>query len=131
MGAPAGWRGEGTVAVLCAPRGATGGVRGAMRAAGLAGRGFVWVTVVEDRGGGGGRVTQLLWNERVRRVVREGLGTGVRYVPGTKTGAGGRGVEREVVLMLDGRVWEPGSTEGGKGADKVGEVGTESIEGRG
>ena len=106
--------------MLCAPKGATGGIRSAVRSAE---RGVIWATIVDEQEDGEdgdehsedgeevgvgrvvkgrGRVTQLLWNERVKQVVRDGLGTGLRYVPDVKGGVG-----REVVLMLDGKVWEP------------------------
>ena len=113
--APGEWRGEDTVGVLCAKREATGGVREAVR---MSGKGGVWV-MIEDLDEGvvttgregqregairrGGRVKQILWNERVGKMVGEGVGAGVRYVPGV----GGRGMEKEVCLMVDGVVWVP------------------------
>lgn len=126
---PVGWRGKETVGVLCAKRAATAGVRDAVR---RCGKGVVWV-MVEDLDEGvdavegegeredgenvcnirerrGGRVKQILWNKRVREMVGESVGAGVRYLPEV----GGRVVEREVCLMVDGVVWVP---EAGEGVD--------------
>ena len=101
-GGPVEWRSDNTIGVLCAPKGATSGIRDAVR---MAEKGVIWVTIEEAAGleedvRVEGRVTQLLWNEKVSKMVRNGLGAGLKYVPGTK------GLEQEVVLMLDGRVWE-------------------------
>ena len=46
-GAPAGWRGENTLAVLCAKRQASKGVRDAVRDAGM---GVVWIMIEEGQG---------------------------------------------------------------------------------
>ena len=126
-GAPGEWRSEDTIGVLCAPKGATGGIRDAMR---MAERGVVWVTIGEILGAEEdvhveGRVSQLLWNGLVRKVVKDGLGAGLRYVPGAK------GLEQEVVLMLNGRIWEAESTfdEGaqkGQDLEKVNSTGDKS-----
>lgn len=97
--------------VLCAKREATGGVREAVR---MSEKGVVWIMVEDlDEGVGtiereeparrGGRVKQILWNEKVAKMVGDNIGAGVRYVPG----AGGRGMEKEVCLMVDGMVWVP------------------------
>ena len=115
-GAPGEWRKEDTIGVLCAAKGATSGVRDAMR---VAERGIIWVTVEKGRIGGSraeGKVTQLLWNERVRKLVENGLGAGLRYVPGAER------MEQEVVLMLNGRIWEPEynvDSDGKHGVDPV------------
>ena len=126
-GAPGVWQNDATVGVLCAPKGATEGIRDAMR---KAEKGVVWVSVKELEVGKGngegkeekedgdagvrtaGRVTQLLWNQKVGKTIAEGLGAGLRYVPGVK------GMEQEVVLMLDGRVWEA-EVEGAKHSSEV------------
>ena len=104
-GAPGQWRNDDTIAVLCTPKGATGGIRDAMR---MAERGIVWVTVEETLKSGKvetqAKITQLLWNDCVRRVVADGLGTGLRFLPNRS------GMEQEVVLMLNGRVWQPKQT---------------------
>ncbi|KAL6719880.1 hypothetical protein ACLMJK_001801 [Lecanora helva] len=103
--APGEWRDEGTVGVLCAKREATEGVRQAVR---RSGRGLVWVMAEDVLGGGEekGRVKQVVWNERVGRMMGGKVGAGVRYVRGEN------GMEKEVCLMIDGRVWEPGIFEG-------------------
>ncbi|KAL8929194.1 MAG: hypothetical protein Q9208_001277 [Pyrenodesmia sp. 3 TL-2023] len=99
-GAPSGWRnGERTVALLCAKREATKGVREALRGCGVP---VVWV-MVEDTGGQG-RVRQVLWNAKVSELGAEGLGAGVKYMPSEMEGAG---LEKEVVLTWKGEVWEP------------------------
>lgn len=59
----------------------------------------VWV-MIEDLGEGRGRVRQVLWNDRVDELGGEGVGVGVRYLGG--------GVEKEMVLMWKGELWEPG-----------------------
>lgn len=97
MGAPDGWRGARTVGVLCAKREATRGVREAVRRCGIP---VVWV-MVEDLGSRGGRVRQILWNEKVGEVGGEGVGVGVAYAHGEA------GLDREAVLMWEGRVWDP------------------------
>lgn len=103
-GAPEAWQGEDTIAVLCARREATPGLREAVL---KSKRGVVWV-LVDEVGEGRGRVSQVLWNAQVRSVLGEGWGWGVRYLPGMK-GV----VENEVRLMWEGRVWMP-EFEGGK-----------------
>ena len=102
-GAPSGWRGDTCVGVLCASRPATPGVREAIR---RSKRGLVWMFVEERTKGGegekgdrtGGRVRQMLWNDRVAEMGAEGVDVGLRYVAG--------GVDKEVVLMWKGEVWE-------------------------
>ena len=119
-GAPGQWSGESTVGVLCARREVTAGVRDALR---RSKRGVVWV-MVEDRDDGkkegksegidggeikagksegigvarGGRIRQVLWNDRVQKLVGEVTGTGVIHIPGE---AGGR-METEVLLSWNG-----------------------------
>ncbi|MCJ1437841.1 hypothetical protein MMC27_007228 [Xylographa pallens] len=101
-GAPAGWRGEDVVGVLCAGREATKGVREAIR---NARRGLVWCQI-EDMGAGVGRVRQMLWNQRVGALGAEGVSVGIRHtlVAGEVEG---RNSYDEVVLMWKGEVWEP------------------------
>lgn len=106
-GAPAEWRGGDTIGMLCAKKQATEGVRQAVR---RSERGIMWVMIEDlDDGKEGlegeareGRVRQLLWNGRVGKVISDRVGTGLRYLPGK------RGVEKEVCLALDGKLWEPG-----------------------
>lgn len=97
VGAPAAWRMDAgaVVGVLCAKTKATMGVRRAVQRCGMP---VVWV-MVEDLGERGGRVRQVLWNERVDELGGQGVGVGVRYLGG--------GVEREMVLMWKGEMWEP------------------------
>ncbi len=59
----------------------------------------VWI-MVDDLGEGTGRVRQVLWNDRVDELGGEGVGVGVRYL--------GWGMEKEMVLMWKGELWEPG-----------------------
>ncbi|MCJ1298544.1 hypothetical protein MMC08_001334 [Hypocenomyce scalaris] len=98
-GAPAGWRGAGTVAMLVTTREATKGVREAVARSQVP---AVWV-MVEDLREGVGRVRQVLWNEMVGKMGLEGVGVQVRYLPVQK----GEEVEKEVVLTWKGEVWEP------------------------
>lgn len=88
VGAPLGWRGEGTVALLVARGEATRGVREALQRSRVR-LGFVFVEA-------GGRVRQVLWNGRAGEGL-EGVGVGMKY---------GEGME-EVVLTDDGRPWKP------------------------
>lgn len=107
FGAPGKWGNDATIGVLCAKNKATWGVREAVR---RSRRGIVWVMVENlDRDnkdmkfhkGRGGRVKQILWNGQVAKMIGEELGAGLRYVPGEK------GMEKEVCLTYDGRIWEP------------------------
>ena len=52
-----------------------------------------------------GRIKQILWNEKVEKMVGGGVGAGVRYVPDAVKGKGAW--RKEVLLMVDGRVWVP------------------------
>lgn len=99
-GAPPGWRGPGTVAMLVTTRAATKGVRDAVARSGVP---AVWV-MIEDDGTGAGRVRQMLWNTKGKKMGLAGMGVHVRYLPGK----GGETVEKEVVLTWKGEVWEPG-----------------------
>ncbi|KAL8726466.1 MAG: hypothetical protein Q9166_006697 [cf. Caloplaca sp. 2 TL-2023] len=98
-GAPAGWRGETVIGVLCAKREATKGVRDAVRKSKVP---ITWI-MVEDVGEGKGMVKQILWNEKVSALGLEGMGVGVRYLPAEE----GTQVEKDVVLTWKGEVWEP------------------------
>lgn len=108
-GSPEAWRHDTTVAVLCAKREATDGVRQAIK---RSSRGIVWVMVqdLQDEKGtlmgesDRGRVKQVLWNQHVGGFVGERVGTGLKYVMGKGE------VVKEVYLTLDGRVWEPDVT---------------------
>ena len=119
-GAPGEWRGEDTIGVLCAKREVTAGVRDALR---RSKRGVVWVMVedlddaktegkkrkrdvVEQAAGGSretqevreGRIKQILWNDRVQKLVGEVTGTGVIHLPAED---GGR-METEVLMSSNG-----------------------------
>lgn len=98
-GAPVGWRGENIVGVLCAKREATKGVREAVRRSAAP---VIWI-MVEDVGQGTGKVKQMLWNQRVSQLGAEGVGVGVRYLPGAE----GKEVETEVGLTWKGEAWDP------------------------
>ena len=113
VGAPQGWKGESVVAVLCAGREATKGVREAIREAR---RGLVWI-MVEDvkRAGedkesdadveaeGTGRIRQVLWNDRVASLGLEGIGVQIKYSAPQDRGT----IDREAVLTWKGEMWEP------------------------
>lgn len=97
-GAPDGWRGSGTIGVLCAKRPATKGVREAVRNSGMP---VVWI-MVEDLGDNGGRVRQVLWNKRVSELGAEGMAVGLEHVIGE-----GKDIENEAVLLWKGKPWKP------------------------
>ena len=135
---------EGVVGVLCAKREATAGVREAVR---RCTRGVIWVMIEDsdeasERGvvgnekgeeeersrmkgekvdgvheGRVGRIKQILWNEKVGRMLGGGVGAGVRYIPDTVKGKGAWW--KEVVLMVDGRVWVPDGPAMEQGQEKL------------
>lgn len=121
-GAPGAWRGKDTIGVLCAKREFTAGVRDALR---RSKRGVVWVMVEdlddgqkgeEDKteggeeveegdvgmsevnGARGGRIRQVLWNDRVQKLVGQDTGTGVTHIPGEDGGP----METEVLMSRNG-----------------------------
>ncbi|KAL8672530.1 MAG: hypothetical protein Q9168_002997, partial [Polycauliona sp. 1 TL-2023] len=98
-GAPAGWRGDSVIGVLCAKREATKGVREAVRRSAAP---VIWI-MVEDLGEGRGNVRQMLWNQRVSQLGAEGVGVGVRYL----SGAEGKELQQEIMLTWKGEVWDP------------------------
>ena len=117
VGAPPGWKGESVVAVLCAGREATKGVRETIRGAR---RGLVWIMVEDiNRAGEGkefdadieaegtGRIRQVLWNDRVASLGLEGIGVQLKYLAPQD----GRPVDKEAVLTWKGEMWEPDSGE--------------------
>ena len=124
-GARGEWGGEDTIGVLCARRAVTAGVRDALR---RSKRGLVWFMVEEvdaakeeDRSGSrdevkgeagvskdtnegkGGRIKQVLWNDRAQQLVGKGTGTGVIHTPGQGVGR----TETEVLLSCNGILSEP------------------------
>ena len=121
-GAPGEWSGGDTIGVLCAKRGVTAGVRDALR---RSRRGIVWVMVEdiddggkeckredreevgvsdeevkEDREAREGRIRQVLWNDRVQKLVGEETGTGVIY----RLGEEGQPMESEVLMSWKGAI---------------------------
>ena len=121
-GAPGEWKGDDTVGVLCARREVTAGVRDALR---RSKRGVVWIMVedLDDAGkeeetedGEGveegdvdvkekleareGRIRQVLWNDRVQKLVGKDTGTSVIHIPGEDGGP----METEVLMSLNGAV---------------------------
>ena len=137
---------ERVVGVLCAKREATAGVREAVR---RCRRGVVWVMIEDldeaserragayekgERGGEEGlrmkgekvdgvhegrvgRIKQILWNETVERMVGGGVGAGVRYRPDAVKGKSAW--SKEVVLMVDGRVWVPDGLGAEQGQEEL------------
>ncbi|MCJ1474453.1 hypothetical protein MMC13_003111 [Lambiella insularis] len=91
-GAPAGWRGENVVGVLCTGREATKGV--------------------QDVGEGVGRVRQLLWNQKVGALGAEGVGVGIRYSSRGDLNFEVGEIDGEVVLTWKGEVWQPDGHHG-------------------
>lgn len=118
-GAPGEWRGEDTIGLLCAKREVTRGVRDALR---RSKRAVVWIMIEDlddakkDRKGSGdeveteagdskevqegkgGRIRQILWNDRVQELVGKVTGTRVIHIPGED---GGR-METEVLMSYNG-----------------------------
>lgn len=105
-GAPEGWRSARTIGVLCGKQAATKGVREAVRRCGIP---VVWVMVEDVGEGAKGRVRQMLWNRKVAEMGGEGVGVGIAHV----VGKGGE-MEKEAVLMWEGRVWDPVGRGGGE-----------------
>lgn len=97
--------GDGVVGVLVSKGRVTSGVREAVM---KAERGVMWVQLEEI--GERGRVGQMMWNKWITGMVGEGLGTGFVF-----SGSEGEGVERELRLLWEGRVWK-GEQIGAEGA---------------
>ena len=132
VGAPGLWGGDDTIGVLCAKREVTAGVRDALRRS-KRGVVWVMVEDVdvkkegkkgcgdeveeeaeeeeeeevgiskEMEDGKEGRIRQVLWNDRVQKLVGEGTATGVIHIPGED---GGR-METEVLMSWNGMVAVP------------------------
>ncbi|MCJ1444928.1 MAG: hypothetical protein MMC23_005432 [Stictis urceolatum] len=106
-GAPAAWRGDKVVGVLCSTKPATKGVRDAIRDSG---RGVVWV-LVEGKGANEGMLRQAVWNQGVADLGAQGVDVGVLYIPSKKDGAIGtkesEEPEQEIRLKFKGEVWTP------------------------
>ena len=133
FGAPGEWSGEDTIGVLCAKKEVTAGVRDALR---RSKRGMVWLMVedldVDKKGRSGdeveevvgvsketeegkeGRIRQVLWNDRVQKLVGEDTGTSVIHMPGEN----GEGMETEVLLSWNGMVAVPNHGSGGGGLSR-------------
>ncbi|KAL9025420.1 MAG: hypothetical protein Q9196_005758, partial [Gyalolechia fulgens] len=124
-GAPAGWRNDGadgkTVAMLCGKKAATAGARDALRSCKVP---VVWVAIEDSGTDGLGKVKQVLWNQRVNELGAEGVGVGLRYMPG---GRPGFELEKEVVLTWQGKVWEPDWNGKSKGMKRGGHVDADSV----
>jgi len=99
-GAPEGWRYNGTIGILCAKTPATRGVRKAVWRSGMP---VVWI-MVEDMGDRGGRVKQMLWNQRVSELGAHGMAVGLEHIAGEK-----QGLESEAVLLWHGKPWRSGA----------------------
>lgn len=124
-GATGDWSGEDTIGVLCARREVTAGVRDALK---RSKRGLVWLMVEdldeagkEDKKGDEeemregaeyskedqevkeGRIRQILWNDRVQRLLGEVTGTGVVHIPGEDGGP----METEVLMSCNGMLELP------------------------
>lgn len=121
-GAPREWSGGDTIGVLCAKRAVTAGVRDALRSSR---RSIVWIMVEdlndgekEDKREDGeevriqdeevkengelreGRIRQVLWNNRVQKLVGEETGTGVIYSLREE----GQPMESEVLMSWNGAI---------------------------
>ena len=96
VGAPAGWRGEGVLALLVASREATRGVRDALQRSRWP-MGLVQVTAE-------GRVRQFLWNAEAEEQGLAGLGVTVKYAD---EGSGkSERVEGSIALTWMGELWK-------------------------
>lgn len=74
VGAPARFRGQGTVAVLAAAKEATKGVRDAVGRSGIP---MAFLNVGVE-----GKVRQFVWNQAAVAAGLDGVGVGLRYLPG-------------------------------------------------
>ena len=112
VGAPAGWTGEGVLALLVASKEATKGVRDALQRSRWP-MGLVQVTGV-------GEVKQFLWNPVAAQIGLEGLGVTVRYgasggvgmTPENSESENGQvkkpsNVKSSIALTWMGRLWTP------------------------
>ncbi|KAF1811622.1 hypothetical protein P152DRAFT_386399, partial [Eremomyces bilateralis CBS 781.70] len=70
-GAPAGWRGDNTIAILATTSPTTKGVREALQ---RSSRPLAFAMITED-----GSIQQLVWNARASTAGLEGLDVGMRY----------------------------------------------------
>ena len=105
VGAPAGWRGEGVLALLVASKEATKGVRDALQRSRWP-MGLLQVTAE-------GEVRQFLWNAVAEEIGLAGLGVTVKYADGVKkttvgqsdTGSA-RAASGSIVLTWMGEMWK-------------------------
>lgn len=97
-GAPEGWRGDGTIRVLCAKRPATKGVREAVKRSATP---LVWV-MIEDTDQDEGKVRQVLWNQRVGELGAQGMAVGLQH-----SSRGHGTIANEAVLLWKGKPWNP------------------------
>ncbi|THY18009.1 hypothetical protein D6D01_07364 [Aureobasidium pullulans] len=93
VGAPARYRGEGTIAILAAAKEATKGVRDAVGRSGLP---MAYLNITTE-----GRVRQFVWNQAAVECGLEGVGVTLRYLVDG---------ESEVALTWKGLPWSPSSS---------------------
>lgn len=105
VGAPAGWRGEGVLALLVARKEATKGVRDALQRSRWP-MGLVQITAE-------GEVRQFLWNAVAEDIGLAGLGVTVKYADGTripsseeKEGQNDGKVKGSIALTWLGELWK-------------------------
>ena len=98
VGAPAGWQGEGVLALLAASKKATKGIRDAMTRSRWP-MGFLNISTE-------GKIRQFIWNQRAADGGLEGVGTALKHSPA----AGGDdyvgGIEQEITLTWRDRPWK-------------------------
>jgi len=92
VGAPAAYRGDGTISILAAAKEATKGVRDAVGRSRLP---MAYLNITTD-----GRIRQFVWNHAAVECGLEGVGVALRYL------ANG---ESDVALTWKGMPWSPSS----------------------
>ncbi|KAJ9629430.1 hypothetical protein H2203_001804 [Taxawa tesnikishii (nom. ined.)] len=100
VGAPAGWRSGGVLALLVAKEEATKGIRDAITRSKLP-MGFLNIT--ED-----GRIRQFLWNQSAAEWGLEGVGVALRHSLVKNEDGNKVEVEEEITLTWKGRPWTAG-----------------------
>lgn len=101
VGAPAGWRGQGVLALLVSSQASTAGVRAAVQRS----RWPLGVMQVTKEG----ELKQFLWNAAAAQAGLEGLNAAVRYDVGSETVPGGSTGEMATSMALSwlGKPWRP------------------------
>ncbi|KAG9823302.1 hypothetical protein KCU98_g12932, partial [Aureobasidium melanogenum] len=92
VGAPARYRGEGTIAILAAAKEATKGVRDAVGRSGLP---MAYLNITTE-----GKIRQFVWNHAAVQCGLEGVGVALRYLIDG---------DSEVTLTWKGAPWSPSS----------------------